>query len=272
MALHSDNKQDSVFQWSGAAAVHHYALWPLQCFSNRCVVRIHLAGSHRSCLIYLDNVVIVGWTFQEQHGSLQMVFQAFQGGCLELNPQYCQLFQKEVWYIRHIASLEWMTQRSGGLYGGGCLQRTNISHRASLVCLLQEVHCWICWHETNDSSDRRKAAFPVILRSRSHFLVPERIALYGTHPKISVVTWQVPCQHRQEQHWNWRCTVTNIGWPGENSGLIQQDLIQGWEEILCEPTGITGYCEETGTLTKIHLQARVLPAQWPLCLDLATEF
>jgi hypothetical protein len=51
----------------------------------------------------------------------------------------------------------------------------------------------------------------------------------------------------------------------------QQGPIQGWE-LLCDLTGITGYCENNRTLPQIPLWPRVPPVNQPLCPDLATEF
>jgi hypothetical protein len=43
-------------------------------------------------------------TFQEHLDNLWKVFQRFQEAQLKLNPEKCQLFQEEVWYLGHIVS------------------------------------------------------------------------------------------------------------------------------------------------------------------------
>jgi hypothetical protein len=68
-----------------------------------------LKGPHESCLMYLDNVIVIGPTFQEHLLNLQKVFQQFQEACLKLNPKKCQLFQKEIWHLGHIVSPEGIT-------------------------------------------------------------------------------------------------------------------------------------------------------------------
>jgi hypothetical protein len=49
-----------------------------------------------SCLVYLDDVIVIGCTFQEHLVNLRELFQRFREACLKLNPEKCQLLQKEV--------------------------------------------------------------------------------------------------------------------------------------------------------------------------------
>jgi hypothetical protein len=62
-----------------------------------------------ACLVYLHDVIVVGRTFQEQLYNLRKVFQRLREAHLKLNPEMCQLFQKEVRYLRHIVSPEGLT-------------------------------------------------------------------------------------------------------------------------------------------------------------------
>jgi hypothetical protein len=58
-------------------AVHSYAVWPLQCSSNiRNTDGIQIAGPHKGCLVYLDDVIVVG-TFHKQLHDLRKVFQRY---------------------------------------------------------------------------------------------------------------------------------------------------------------------------------------------------
>jgi hypothetical protein len=52
----------------------------------------------------MDDVIVIGHMLQEHLLNLQQVFQPFQESQLKLNPQKCQLFQKEVWYLGYIVS------------------------------------------------------------------------------------------------------------------------------------------------------------------------
>jgi hypothetical protein len=64
--------------------------------------------TYDACLVYLNDV-IVSRIFQQQLEILQNVFQRLREAHLKLNPEKCQLFQKEVRYLRHIVSPEGVT-------------------------------------------------------------------------------------------------------------------------------------------------------------------
>jgi hypothetical protein len=54
----------------------------------------------------LDDVIVIGRTFQEHILNLRKVFERFREARLKLNPGMCQLLQKEVKYLGHIVSPE----------------------------------------------------------------------------------------------------------------------------------------------------------------------
>ena len=56
------------------------------------------------CLIYLDDIIIYGKTFEEQLERLQKVFKRLRKSGLKLKPKKCSLFQREVLYLGHIVS------------------------------------------------------------------------------------------------------------------------------------------------------------------------
>jgi hypothetical protein len=56
--------------------------------------------------VYLDDVVIIGHTFEEHLLNLRKVFQRFRESCLKLNPENCQLLEKEIRCLGHIVSSE----------------------------------------------------------------------------------------------------------------------------------------------------------------------
>ena len=57
----------------------------------------------RNCLVYLDDIIIVGKTFTEHLQNLQEVFRLRQAR-LKLKATKCSLFQDEVSYLGHIVS------------------------------------------------------------------------------------------------------------------------------------------------------------------------
>jgi hypothetical protein len=60
--------------------------------------------TYESCLVYLDEVIVICRMFQEQLLNLRKVFQQVEEARLKLNPEKCQLFQKELRYVGHAVS------------------------------------------------------------------------------------------------------------------------------------------------------------------------
>ena len=65
--------------------------------------------TYEACLVYLDDVIVNGRTFQEQLYNLRKVFQRLREAHLKLNPEKRQLFRKEVRYLGHIVSTSGVT-------------------------------------------------------------------------------------------------------------------------------------------------------------------
>ena len=66
-----------------------------------------LAGLQWSdCLVYLDDVIVLGRTFKEHLGNLKSVLQRFSEAGLRLKPSKCSFFQSKVQYLGHIISRE----------------------------------------------------------------------------------------------------------------------------------------------------------------------
>jgi hypothetical protein len=65
--------------------------------------------TYESCLMYLDEVIMIGRMFQEHLLNLRKVFHQVREDLLKLNPEKCQLFQKKVWYLWHAVSPEGKT-------------------------------------------------------------------------------------------------------------------------------------------------------------------
>ena len=60
----------------------------------------------KECLVYLDDIIIFGRTFDETLGRLSRVFDRIQDAGLKLNPKKCALFKKEVKFLGHIVTPE----------------------------------------------------------------------------------------------------------------------------------------------------------------------
>ena len=62
--------------------------------------------TYRQVLAYLDDVVIVGRTFEEHIGNLEVVLARFRSHNLKLKPKKCHLFQKEIDFLGRRVSSE----------------------------------------------------------------------------------------------------------------------------------------------------------------------
>ncbi|GBM51210.1 Retrovirus-related Pol polyprotein from transposon 17.6 [Araneus ventricosus] len=59
-----------------------------------------------ACLVYLDDIIIVGRTFEEHLKNICKVFQRLQKANLILSPKKCRFFQKEVSYLVDVISVD----------------------------------------------------------------------------------------------------------------------------------------------------------------------
>ncbi|GFW81995.1 retrovirus-related Pol polyprotein from transposon 297 [Trichonephila clavipes] len=89
-------------------AVQSHAIRALQCASYfRAPDGDRGKGSDfEACLIYLDDVIIGGRTFEEHLQNIRKVLSKLSDANLKLNPSKCKFFQKEVNYLGHIISAE----------------------------------------------------------------------------------------------------------------------------------------------------------------------
>ena len=67
------------------------------------LMEIVLAGLNwQVCLIYLDDVIVIGKTFENMIQNLDMVLQKMKDAGLKLKPRKCHLFAKEVEFLGHV--------------------------------------------------------------------------------------------------------------------------------------------------------------------------
>ena len=55
-----------------------------------------------SCLVYLDDVIIMGRSFEDHFKNLALVLERLQDAGLKLKQEKCAFFWKEVLYLGHI--------------------------------------------------------------------------------------------------------------------------------------------------------------------------
>ncbi|GFR31540.1 retrovirus-related Pol polyprotein from transposon 17.6 [Trichonephila clavata] len=60
--------------------------------------------SYEACLVYLDDIIIVGRSFEEHRNNIRRVLQKLKEANLKLSPSKCHLFRGEVTYLGRIIS------------------------------------------------------------------------------------------------------------------------------------------------------------------------
>ena len=66
-----------------------------------------LAGLHwKSCLVYIDDVVVVGKSIDEHLLNLQQVVEHLRQAGLKLQPGKCKFLQTQVKYLGHVVSAQ----------------------------------------------------------------------------------------------------------------------------------------------------------------------
>lgn len=60
----------------------------------------------RTCLVYLDDILVMGKSFEEHLANLQEVFNRIRNAHLMLNPKKCSLFQQRVEFLGHVVTAE----------------------------------------------------------------------------------------------------------------------------------------------------------------------
>jgi len=83
-----------------------------------------LVGLSRSyCMVYLDDVLVVGRSFVEHVSNLREVFERFQNAQLKLKPEKCCLAGSEVVYLGYVVSKEGISADSKKVETVQCFPR-----------------------------------------------------------------------------------------------------------------------------------------------------
>ena len=66
-----------------------------------------LARLHwKTCLVYIDDIIVVGKSFDEHLCNLQAVFERLRQAGLKLHPRKCHLLRHKVTYLGHVVSAQ----------------------------------------------------------------------------------------------------------------------------------------------------------------------
>ena len=60
----------------------------------------------QSCLVYIDDIIIVGKIFEQHFSNLAQVFEHLENAGLKLQPHKCHLLQSEVRFLGHVVSTQ----------------------------------------------------------------------------------------------------------------------------------------------------------------------
>ena len=109
VALHEADKVKTAF--ASGQGLWHFRVMPFGlCNAPSCFERLMekvLDGIQwKTALVYLDDVIVYGSTFQEELQRLEEVLERFRRANLKLSPKKCALFQSEVQYLGHIVGRE----------------------------------------------------------------------------------------------------------------------------------------------------------------------
>jgi hypothetical protein len=104
--VHLDDKEKTEFstgQGLWQFTVMHFGLGNAPATFERLMETVLRGLTFESCLVYLDDVIVIGSTFEEHLLNLRKVFERFRDARLKLNPEKCHLLQREVKYSYDVA-------------------------------------------------------------------------------------------------------------------------------------------------------------------------
>ncbi|GFX39635.1 hypothetical protein TNCV_2103791 [Trichonephila clavipes] len=107
--LHSDDKEKTAFttgQGLWQFKVMLFGLCNAPTTFERLMETVLGGLSYEACLVYLDDIIIVGRSFEEHLKNIRRVLQKLKEANLKLSPSKCLLFRREVTYLGHIISAE----------------------------------------------------------------------------------------------------------------------------------------------------------------------
>ena len=105
--MHEDDKQKKAFTTRRGLYEFNVMLFGLTSApaTFERLMEVVLAGLHwKICLIYLDDIIVIGKTFEDMINNLDCVFKRFEDSGLKLKPGKCQLFRREVEFLGHIVN------------------------------------------------------------------------------------------------------------------------------------------------------------------------
>ncbi|GFY31200.1 retrovirus-related Pol polyprotein from transposon 17.6 [Trichonephila clavipes] len=109
--LHPDDKEKTATAFTTGQGLWQFKVMPFGLCNTPAtferLMKTVLGGlSYEACLVYLDDIIIVGRSFEEHLKNIRRVLQKLKEANLKLSPSKCHLFRREVTYLGHIISAE----------------------------------------------------------------------------------------------------------------------------------------------------------------------
>jgi len=105
--LHPESKEKTAFTtWSGLYqfVVMPFGLCNAPATFQRLMETVLTGLTRHSCMVYLDEFLVIGATFQDHLENLQKVFARLRVAGLCLKPQKCSFAKREVTYLGYVVS------------------------------------------------------------------------------------------------------------------------------------------------------------------------
>ena len=115
VGIHPRDREKTAFSvgngWSRGSALWQFVVMPFGLCNapatfERLMEYVLRGLNWKTCLVYLDDIIIIGKTFDEHLENLRGVLQRIQAAGLKLNSQKCCLFMDSVKYLGHIVTSE----------------------------------------------------------------------------------------------------------------------------------------------------------------------
>ncbi|MFG1588199.1 reverse transcriptase family protein [Staphylococcus aureus] len=106
VGLHPEDKEKTVFSTGEGLwqfTVMPFGLCNAPATFERLMEQVLKGLNWKTCLVYLDDIIIIGKTVEDHLNNLREVFQRLKDAGMRLSPKKCSLFE-EVKYLVHIVS------------------------------------------------------------------------------------------------------------------------------------------------------------------------
>ncbi len=227
-------------------------------------------------MVYIDDILVSGKTFEDQIKHLEQVFQRLRNASLKLSPDKCQLLQQQVKYLGHIIShmgvstdpekveavQSWPAPSSitevKQFLGLCSYYRRFIHHFADIAAPMHRLLGERQQYEWTPEADR---AF----RRLKQALVEAPVLSY---PRPE---GKAGAGHRRKQPCHRCSVVTNARWPGEGVGLLQPGAQPTRATVLCHPKGVAGRGQSHPSVPQLLVWAPLCRPHRPRGSEMVTE-